>query len=42
MKLYTTLLGIPKANSQVNMIKYDNILGLYRQGQKTNSNFRDV
>ena len=30
MKLSTTLLFIPKANSQVNMIKYANISGFYR------------
>ena len=42
MKLYTTLLFILEANSQVNMIKYANIAGLHRQGQKTNSNFRDA
>ena len=35
MKLSTTLLFIPKANSQVNMIKYANISGLHREGQKT-------
>ena len=41
-KLYITLLFIPKANSQVNKIKYTNISGLHRQGQKTDSNFRDA
>ena len=41
-KLSITLLFIPKANSQVTIINYANIPGLYRQGQKTDSNFRDA
>jgi hypothetical protein len=41
-KLSITLLFIPKANSQVNMIKHANVLGLHRQGQKTDSNLRDA
>jgi hypothetical protein len=42
MKFSTTLLFIEKANSKVNMIKHANISGLHRQGQETDSNFRDA
>jgi hypothetical protein len=40
MKLSTTLLLIPKANSKVNQAKHANVPDLHKQGQKIDMNFR--